>query len=265
MNGLASTPFNIAVGGTQFNENGADSTYWSSTNAPDQSSALGYIPENVWNESCADPNVCGVASLFASSGGVSTLYVKPSWQVGPGVPNDGKRDLPDVSFHAAGGHYGYLLCQDGICTTNASGQLINAELVGGTSAAAPTFAAIMALIAQKTNSRQGQANFVLYPLAAGQNAANCNASGPPQAQCLFNDITVADKCSPVPIWRWRNTNWLNRLGFRQCRESGRELAKYHATLLYHHATTLVRESHPRPVRYGNGYRRSQYRRGHSDG
>jgi large repetitive protein len=196
VNGLASTPFNIAVGGTQFNENGADSTYWSANNAPNQSSALGYIPENVWNESCADPNACGVASLFASSGGASTLYSKPSWQVGTGVPNDGKRDLPDVSLDAAAGHDGYLLCQDGICTTNASGQLINAELVGGTSAAAPTFAAILALIAQKTNSRQGQANFVLYPLAAGQNAANCNSSTPTQSQCIFNDITVGNNNVP---------------------------------------------------------------------
>jgi hypothetical protein len=196
VNGLASTPFNIAVGGTQFNENGNDSTYWSATNGPDQTSALGYIPENVWNESCGDPNVCGTASLFASSGGTSTLYAKPSWQAGLGVPNDGKRDLPDVSLDAAAGHDGYLLCQDGICTTNASGQLVNAELVGGTSVGAPTFAAIMALIVQKTNSRQGQANFVLYPLAAGQNAANCNASGPPQSQCIFNDVTVGNNNVP---------------------------------------------------------------------
>ena len=196
VNGLASTPFNIAVGGTQFNENGADSTYWSATNSPNQTSVLGYIPENVWNESCADPNVCGVASLFASGGGASTLYSKPAWQVGTGVPNDGKRDLPDVSLDAAAGHDGYLLCQDGICTTNASGQLINAELVGGTSAGAPTFAAMLALIAQKTNSRQGQANFVLYPLAAGQNAANCNSSAPPQSQCIFNDVTVGNNNVP---------------------------------------------------------------------
>jgi subtilase family serine protease len=196
VSGLASTPFNIAVGGTQFNENGADSTFWSPTNNPDQSSVLGYIPENVWNESCADPNQCGVASLFASSGGVSTLYGKPSWQAGPGVPNDGQRDLPDVSLDAAGGHDAYLICQDGICTTNAKGQLVNAVLVGGTSASTPTFAAIMALIAQKTGSRQGQANFVLYPLAAGENAANCNSSSPPQSQCIFNDITQGNNNVP---------------------------------------------------------------------
>jgi len=196
VNGLASTPFNIAVGGTEFNENGNPSAFWSATNNANETSALGYIPENVWNESCSDPNQCGTFSLLASSGGTSTLYAKPSWQVGAGVPNDGKRDLPDVSFDAAAKHDGYLLCQDGICATSSSGQLVNAELVGGTSAAAPTFAAIMALIVQKTNSRQGQANFVLYPLAAAQNAANCNASGPPQAQCIFNDVTQGNNNVP---------------------------------------------------------------------
>lgn len=198
VNGIASTPFNIAVGGTQFNENGADSTYWSATNGPAQSSALGYIPEVVWNESCSDdPNLCpGFVTLFASSGGVSTIYSKPSWQAGAGVPNDGMRDLPDIAFAAGALHDGYLLCQDGTCLTDSTGQLINAEVVGGTSAGAPSFAGIMALVNQKTNSRQGQANFVLYPLAASQTAANCNASGPPQSQCLFDDITQGNNDVP---------------------------------------------------------------------
>ncbi len=196
VNGLASTPFNVAVGGTQFNENGADSTYWAATNGPDQSSALGYIPETAWNESCADPTQCGFFTLFATGGGPSQLYSKPSWQTGPGVPTDGKRDLPDVSLNAAGQHDGYLLCQDGFCLTDGQGQLIEAEVVGGTSAAAPTFAGIMALVLQKTNSRQGQADFVLYPLAAGQTAANCNASAGPQSTCIFNDTTQGNNSVP---------------------------------------------------------------------
>jgi hypothetical protein len=196
VNGLASTPFNVAVGGTQFNENGNDSKYWAAANGPDQSSALGYIPEAVWNESCSDPSQCFFPNLFASSGGASTLYSKPPWQSGPGVPLDGKRDLPDISLSAAGLHDGYLLCQDGVCLTDSKGQLISAFVVGGTSASTPTFAGIMALVNQKTNSRQGQANFVLYPLAASQNAANCGSSGPPQSTCIFNDVTQGN--SDVP-------------------------------------------------------------------
>lgn len=196
VNGLASTPFNIALGGTQFNENGADSKYWSPTNGSNQTSALAYIPEVVWNESCTDLSQCPFLSLLASGGGPSSLYAKPSWQAGPGVPADGKRDLPDVSLASAASHDGYLLCQDGSCITDANGQLINAEIVGGTSAAAPTFAGIMALVDQKTNSRQGQANFVLYPLAASQTAANCNASTGPQSQCIFNDVTQGNNSVP---------------------------------------------------------------------
>ena len=196
VSGLASTPYNIAVGGTQFNENGMDSKYWSPTNSSDQSSALGYIPENVWNESCSDPSQCFFVTLFASGGGASAFYTKPSWQAGPGVPNDGKRDIPDVSLAAAAGHDGFLLCQDGVCITDSSGQLINAFVVGGTSASAPSFAGIMALVNQKTGSRQGQANFVLYPLAAAQNAANCDASAGPQASCIFNDITQGNNSVP---------------------------------------------------------------------
>jgi len=196
VSGLASTPFNIAAGGTEFNENGADSSYWSATNGSDQSSVLGYIPEAVWNESCADVTQCNFINLFAGSGGTSGIYSKPSWQNGPGVPADGKRDLPDISLDSAAQHDGYLLCQDGICLTDANGQLINAYVVGGTSAAAPTFAAIMALVNQKLNSRQGQANFVLYPLAASQNAANCNSSTGPQSSCVFNDITQGNNNVP---------------------------------------------------------------------
>lgn len=200
VNGLASTPFNIAVGGTQFNENGADSTFWSATNGPDQSSALGYIPEQAWNESCFDLSQCLVLAGFASGGGPSSLYKKPMWQSGSGVPADGMRDLPDLSLDAGGLHDGFLLCQDGICLTDSTGQLINAEVVGGTSASAPAFAGIMALVAQRMNSRQGQADFVLYPLAAaqntGSNAANCNSSAGPQSTCTFNDTTQGNTNVP---------------------------------------------------------------------
>ena len=77
VNLLASTPFNVAVGGTMFNENGQDSKYWNSTNDPVSfGSALSYIPEDVWNESCA-ASACGDgANLAAGSGGASSGNLK---------------------------------------------------------------------------------------------------------------------------------------------------------------------------------------------
>ena len=56
MNVLASTPYNVAVGGTMFNEHGQASQYWGSTDPVTLGSALSYIPENVWNEVYSLPN-----------------------------------------------------------------------------------------------------------------------------------------------------------------------------------------------------------------
>ncbi len=116
VNGLASTPYNVAVGGTQLNDSGNYSAYWSSSNAANSSSALTYIPEDVWNESCTAA-ACGAnASIYAGSGGRSTIFSKPSWQTGvAGIPADGARDVPDVAMTSASHDY-YLICLDGSCT-----------------------------------------------------------------------------------------------------------------------------------------------------
>jgi hypothetical protein len=208
VSGLASTPFATAIGGTEFNENGSDSTFWNPTNGPGFTSSLGYIPEAAWNESC-DPAVTtcllNQSILFAGGGGASTIYSKPSWQITsiPGVPNDGHRDIPDVSL-AAATHDGYLVCFEGSCqtTTDSNGQpvLLNASVVGGTSAGAPSFAAIMAIVDQQTNQRQGLVNYVLYPLAAAENFANCNSSSRTNpgvsSSCIFNDATAGNNSVP---------------------------------------------------------------------
>ncbi|MBB5059559.1 hypothetical protein HDF16_004285 [Granulicella aggregans] len=59
VNGFASTPYNVAVGGTDFAVNITNPTpYWGTTNDPvTQASALSYIPEVPWNNSCASPEV----------------------------------------------------------------------------------------------------------------------------------------------------------------------------------------------------------------
>jgi hypothetical protein len=198
VNALASTPFNVAVGGTIFNENGHDSAYWSSiTTSP--VTALKYIPEKVWNESCTS-SACGSnANIAAGGGGASTAVAKPAWQVGPSlhIPNDGFRDLPDVSLTAAG-HDPYLICYEGSCTTQ--GVLYG---IAGTSASAPSFAGIMALINQKVGGRVGLANYVLYKLAAGQSQypSQCNGSNTssaPNSACIFYDITSGTNAVPGP-------------------------------------------------------------------
>ncbi len=169
VNILASTPYTVAVGGTELNENGNNAGYWSSQNNSAYESVLSYVPEDVWNESCTVAQ-CGStnAGIWAGGGGASALFSKPSWQIGiTGIPNDGVRDIPDVSLSAASHDY-YLLCQDGSCTANTKGNF-SFQGVSGTSASAPSFAGIMALVKQKLGLRQGQADYVLYQLAALEN------------------------------------------------------------------------------------------------
>ncbi len=213
VSGLASTAFNTAVGGTEFNETVNGNTaanFWNASNGKGFESAKGYIPEMVWNESC-DPTVpnspCAQTgfSLFAGSGGASNFQPsKPSWQSLSitGMPNDNKRDLPDVSLTAAG-HDGYLICfqeDPTVACTVSNGTLVQAAVVGGTSASSPSFAGIMALINQKLNGRQGLANYVLYSLAKSEVFSSCNSSsrttpGTPNS-CIFSDITAGNNGVP---------------------------------------------------------------------
>ena len=215
VNLLASTPYTVAVGGNMFNENGQDSKYWGSS-PPLAETALSYIPENVWNESCAAAQ-CGTnANILSGGGGASTVFSKPSWQSGvTGIPNDGHRDLPDVSLSAAG-HDPYLLCIAGSCEN----QFIN--FVYGTSASAPSFAGLMALVDQKmgqltSQPRQGQANYVLYKLAATEKLSQCNASntsGLPASSCIFNDVTKGNNAVPGEVnYGQSNAQYQSTVGY----------------------------------------------------
>ncbi len=56
VSGMASTPYNTAVGGTDFNWGSTASPYWGTTNSPSNGSdALGYVPEVPWNDTCTNP------------------------------------------------------------------------------------------------------------------------------------------------------------------------------------------------------------------
>ncbi len=193
VNILSSTPYDIAVGGTQFNENG-NPAYWSGANTSTFASVQSYIPEVVWNESCTIAQ-CGSANagIYAGGGGASILFSKPSWQTGvAGIRDDGVRDVPDLSLTSAD-HDFYLLCLDGSCTLKRGQSSFSG--VSGTSAATPSFAAIMALVVQYTGSRQGQAAVNLYSLAANSDLAACNASAA-ASNCIFYDISSGNNAVP---------------------------------------------------------------------
>jgi subtilase family serine protease len=165
VSGFASTPYNVAVGGTDFGDSylGTNSTYWNTTNGGGYSSsnayasALSYIPEIPWNDSCASvlvstssgyattygsagfcnssigeeafltttggsggPSNCatGTASTSGVASGTCAGYAKPSWQTVLGNPSDGVRDIPDVSLFAANGVFGHYYV---VCYTDPAG------------------------------------------------------------------------------------------------------------------------------------------------
>src|SRR6266566_1837922 len=144
VNAFASTPNNVAVGGTDFSDtySGTNVTYWNSSNTSAFGSAISYIPEIPWNDSCAgallsayegysrtygstslcnDPQIGSVFMTTAAGGGGPSQcatgtpstpgvvsgscagWPKPSWQSVFGNPPDGLRDTPDVSLFAADG------------------------------------------------------------------------------------------------------------------------------------------------------------------
>jgi subtilase family serine protease len=149
VNAFASTPNNVAVGGTDFSDtySATNLNYWNSTNTPTFGSAISYLPEIPWNDSCAgqllsnylgysptygSTSLCNdplFGSFFAStvaggggpskcaSGAPSTTgvvsgscagWAKPSWQTILGNPSDGVRDTPDVSLFAADGLWSHF-------------------------------------------------------------------------------------------------------------------------------------------------------------
>ncbi|HEY6448964.1 MAG TPA: Ig-like domain repeat protein [Acidobacteriaceae bacterium] len=225
VNGFASTPYNVALGGTDFyysdyNNSGLSAqlaTYWNQTTTQNpQASILQHIPEQPWNDSqygldaLNTFNYIGDTSIGGGGGGassqavcannnydsttgicMSTLsgYAKPAWQTGvTGTQGDKVRDIPDVSLFASdGANYAlYPFCwSDADCQPASGGNAIQISEAGGTSFAAPDFAAIMALVNERYGA-QGQADFVLYPLKA-------------QFPAAFHDVTAGTIAVPCNI------------------------------------------------------------------
>jgi subtilase family serine protease len=235
-NSLASTPYNVATGGTDFldTSEGTNSIYWSTTNTPSGSSANSYVPEMTWNNSCASSVLyefegysSGVSycnsllgsrylALGAAGGAPSFVYAKPYWQTNvPGIANDGLRDLPDISLFASNGFWSHAVvfcmsdaAQGGVPCDYTTPADAFANSAGGTSFTAPQFASIQALINQKAGGPQGNPDPVFYSLARNEygsadnpndtNLAACNAStgNAVSSSCVFHDVTTGNITEP---------------------------------------------------------------------
>lgn len=194
----ASSAYVTGAGGNEFSEGTAtyDTQYWSANGTSDViSSAKSYIPEMTWNDTAASITAGG--GFSASGGGASYLFAKPTWQANvTGIPNDNARDVPDISLNASAAHDPYLFCTQiqltngatytSSCTNGFRDSNGNLEAVGGTSAAAPTFAGILALIEQKAGGAQGNINPTLYAIAAN----------PTSYSTAFHDITSGTNIVP---------------------------------------------------------------------
>jgi len=187
----AAIPEVTGIGGSEFtgdDSSTSTTTYWSGTNDSVYGSALSYIPEEGWNDTSG--SIANQGGLAAGGGGASAYFSKPGWQTGTGVPNDGHRDVPDVSLNASPFHDSFLIC-DGRdstgnqgCTNGFRDSQNYLDTVGGTSAGAPSFAGILALINQATGSKGlGNVNSMLYSLAGS-------------APSSFHDITTGDNKVP---------------------------------------------------------------------
>ena len=201
----ASSAYVTGIGGTEFpsaDVAASNSTYWDQSSGSDVvSSALSYIPEQVWNDDSASigQQYGAQYALSSGGGGTSVLTARPSWQTGvPGIASGSYRLEPDVSLDASADNAGYLYCssdssswssgQKGSCTSGFRDSSTQDLIIGGgTSFATPIFAGMLAIVNQKENaSGLGNVNPTLYTLAA--NAATYASA--------FHDITSgSNKCT----------------------------------------------------------------------
>lgn len=156
----ATDPYVTAVGGTTLNINATTASY---------------ISESVWNNTNLPS-----PQLGATGGGMSQFWATPSWQLSarasttPGGIADpgGARLIPDVTADAdpQTGYAEY-------CTVGAICQSVSSSWfdIGGTSAAAPLWAALAALASQGAGTRVGLITPALYSLYGADTAATSAA------------------------------------------------------------------------------------------
>jgi hypothetical protein len=240
VNGISSTPYNVSAGGTDFSDvysNGGKipTPYWNTNDTSPYKSALSYVPEMSWNNTCGSLvaaafleesaiEVCNISdigvTLDGGGGGISTIYALPTWQsaygVGLGTNFTSKsfRNLPDVSLFASDGlfwNHVLIFCDSfsGTSCDYAVGADAHALSAGGTSFVAPMLTGIIGLINQAHPSgspaqptRQGQANYTFYALATKEYgtpaAGNGSTTTPSVYTCESNPLAISTYSSIAP-------------------------------------------------------------------
>jgi kumamolisin len=181
----ASSPHVLGCGGTTLDANGAT-----------------IVSEVVWNELANNEGATG--------GGVSTVFALPIWQANSNVPapstSTGGRGVPDVAGDADP-TTGYTIRVDG-----------ETSVIGGTSAVAPLWAALVAVANQQLSTKVGFIQPAIYTAKAasafndilqGNNGAfsarpgwdACTGLGSPIANkliALLAPASASSKTSPKP-------------------------------------------------------------------
>jgi len=175
----ASSPYALACGGTKM-----------------MAAANRIVSETVWNETANNEGATG--------GGVSNAFARPAYQTAAQVPKNPQtqfagRGVPDISADADPST-GYYVFVDG-----------QNQVIGGTSAVAPLWAGLIALINEHTGSAAGFLNPKLYSLpasvfhditsgnnddsnlgyyAAGPGWDACTGLGTPDGAAILNALTT---------------------------------------------------------------------------
>jgi subtilase family serine protease len=159
---LASDPYVLAAGGTALTASPATGAW---------------AGETAWGLASGNPGNAG-GSFQASGGGFSRLFARPAYQAG--VPGTGAtRGVPDVSADASD--------RPGVAVVVSNGTQDMVSGHGGTSAAAPIWAAMIALADQYAGRPLGFVNPAIYQIARG-----------PRYHQAFHDITSGNNTVQFP-------------------------------------------------------------------
>jgi subtilase family serine protease len=126
-----------------------------------------YVSENAFSDTFAPGRGVPAGLIFGSGGGKSQLFPKPLYQFFVNT-HASMRAVPDVALHMGGCPGGAIVTPACLNDRSFDIAVLNGGFFGliGTSASAPDFAGLQAVQDQVLGGRAGNANYLIYALAA---------------------------------------------------------------------------------------------------